>query len=130
MTRNYRLEQAFRTGRTGCDRLRPATTRQSLCSTRVVGLVSDQATEPSCLIATKSSRQSRAQRVTTGSHAPSLSVPAAGRAACACWRWAMTMPARQPGARPPRFNTFSPTISVPCAADARRGGGLPALRSW
>jgi hypothetical protein len=34
----------FATMRTGCDRLRPATTRHSLCSTRVVGLVSGRAT--------------------------------------------------------------------------------------
>jgi hypothetical protein len=32
-------------GRTGCDRLRPATTQQSLCKYSVVGLMSEQATE-------------------------------------------------------------------------------------
>jgi hypothetical protein len=32
--------------RPGCDRLQPATTRQSLCSRRVVAVVSDEATDP------------------------------------------------------------------------------------
>src|SRR5512132_214350 len=35
----------FAPARTGCDRLRPAAARQSVCSTCVVGLVSDQATK-------------------------------------------------------------------------------------
>ena len=43
-TRNYQLEQAFRTNSNRLDRLQPATARQSLCSTRVVGLVPPQAT--------------------------------------------------------------------------------------
>src|SRR6266540_856518 len=38
-TLNYRWSRHFLTGPSGCDRLRPAAARQSLCSTRVVGVV-------------------------------------------------------------------------------------------
>ena len=43
-TRNYRLEQAVRPRRTGCDRLRPARARQGLCSTCVVDVVTTSTT--------------------------------------------------------------------------------------
>jgi hypothetical protein len=43
-TREYRLEQAVRPRRTGCDRLRPAPARQGLCSTCVVDVVTTSTT--------------------------------------------------------------------------------------
>jgi hypothetical protein len=43
-TPDYLIEQAFLTERTGCDRLRPASTRQSLCSRCVVALFATRTT--------------------------------------------------------------------------------------
>ena len=58
----------FVSARTGCDPLRPAAARHNLCSTRVVGLVSDRATKSAALPVEASTSDELAQQVCPTDH--------------------------------------------------------------